>query len=229
MNTRWLTVDCYGTLIDWERGIRKAYGGILNGRGLKVWTAGLSRKYIEAELEVQPEGYRSYREVLSEASRRLFLAEFTIQLDACEAEALAGSLPTWPVFPDVPEALRKLKKRFKLAILSNIDDDLLANSIETLGVSFDERVTAQQIRSYKPGPAHWHEALKRFGVDKGRVLHVAASLVHDIRPASDLGFRCAWINRKHEKLPLDLKPSWVLPDLHGLPGKLGFRNPGPRS
>jgi 2-haloacid dehalogenase len=206
---RWATFDCYGTLIDWQAGIRAELVRVF---GEDRADAQLAR-YHELEPELQRTGKLSYRDVMTEAMRRL-------GAPAGEEEGLAGSLPSWSPFPEVAPALEDLWRRgWQLAILSNSDRDLIAASKERIGVPFDQTVVAQEIRSYKPALRHWEEFYARTGADPARHVHVAASLYHDIEPASSLGLPTVWINRLGETAGRT-KPTKELPGLTGLPDVL---------
>jgi len=187
---RWATFDCYGTLIDWNGGIgrelERLFGPARSGEQL--------RAYHELEPQIQREDPgRSYREVMSIALARL-------GAPADEQDALGRSLPRWAPFPEVPAALEEARAHgWKLAVLSNTDRDLLDASLARIGGEFDETVVASEIGSYKPAPAHWEEFFARTGADRDHHVHVAASLLHDIAPASALGLRTVWINRLGEE------------------------------
>jgi 2-haloacid dehalogenase len=187
---RWATFDCYGTLIDWNGGIarelERLFGPARSGEQL--------RAYHELEPQIQGEDPgRSYRQVMSIALARL-------GAPAEEQDALGRSLPQWAPFPEVPAALEEARGHdWKLAALSNTDRDLLDASLARIGVEFDETVVASEIGSYKPAPAHWDEFFTRTGADREHHVHVAASLFHDIAPASALGLRTIWINRLGEE------------------------------
>jgi 2-haloacid dehalogenase len=187
---RWATFDCYGTLIDWNGGIgrelERLFGPARSGEQL--------RAYHELEPQIQREDPgRSYREVMSIALARL-------GAPAGEQDALGQSLPEWAPFPEVPAALEEARAHgWKLAALSNTDRDLLDASLARIGGEFDETVVASEIGSYKPAPAHWDEFFTRTGADREHHVHVAASLFHDIAPASALGLRTIWINRLGEE------------------------------
>ena len=195
-----LTFDCYGTLIDWERGIGEAFDAA--ARAEEVWLdrQAVLAAYHDIEPGVQAERYRPYREVLALTARAV-ADRLGWKLSPGREAFLPESLPSWPPFQDTREALRRLQEAgHRLAILSNVDDDLLAGTRRHLGVEFEFVVTAQQVGSYKPQPAHFTTARSRIG-DR-RWLHVAQSYFHDIRPARALGISTAWINRKSET-PLD--------------------------
>jgi 2-haloacid dehalogenase len=211
---RWATFDCYGTLIDWERGIQDT----LIGLWPQADPARLLERYHDVEPKVQQDSSEPYREVLAESLRRLAAEEgLTLRLE--DEGALAASLPTWPAFPEVPGALSQLRDGgWKLAILSNTDPDLLMSSMRHVGVPVDLTITAGEAGSYKPAPGHWNRFFELSGADRHRHVHVGASLFHDVEPANQLGLRTVWINRLGEatNLPRDAE----LMDLTELPATL---------
>ena len=212
---QWATFDCYGTLIDWNLGIRRELERLF---GVAAATHLLAR-YHEIERELESAPFNTYREVLTLALERLAQEE-SIQLPEGEAGALGRSLPDWPPFPEVPSALAELRERgWQLAILSNSDRDLIAASQRLLGVPFDLAIVAEDVKSYKPAHRHWERFFEATTADRQRHVHVAASLFHDIAPAHELGLRSVWINRLGE--PADPEPDRELPDLSGLPDTLG--------
>jgi 2-haloacid dehalogenase len=232
---RWATFDCYGTLIDWNGGIRAELERLFGeeegeGEGEQIGAAGDDRegpeevvgpdvpdpkieellaRYHTLERELERDGSLSYRQVMTEAMRRL-------GAPVGEEDGLAGSLPSWQPFPEVPDALGELRARgWKLAILSNSDADLIESSKALLGVPFEETVVASQIRSYKPGLMHWMEFYGRTLANRRRHIHVGASGYHDIAPAAKLRIPNVWINRLGEHP--ETTPTRVLPDLTDLP------------
>ncbi|HVM16124.1 MAG TPA: haloacid dehalogenase type II [Gaiellaceae bacterium] len=212
--TRWATFDCYGTLIDWHAGI----GAVLE----RLWGVEqrdeLLARYHELEPQVQAEDYRPYGEVLTLTLERL-AREVGYGIPEGESGILAKSLPDWPAFPEVPAALRELRDRgWSLAILSNSDRDLIAASQRTLGVPFDVVVVAEDVGSYKPAPAHWERFFELTTAERETHVHVAASLFHDVAPASELGLTTVWINRLGETA--EPEPTRELPDLAALPDTL---------
>jgi 2-haloalkanoic acid dehalogenase type II len=209
----WITFDCYGTLIDWEGGVADALAPFLPA---PVDRRALAARYIAIEAVVEQETYRPYREVLAEASSRL-MAELGHPLPAGQALVLPDSLPRWRPFLEVPTALRALRRAgHRLAILSNVDRDLIAASIPKLGIELDLLVTAQDCRSYKPAPGHWEHFQAKSGASPGRTVHVGASLHHDVVPAGALGYSTIFINRHGEPVA-GTTPTRVLPDLGQLP------------
>jgi 2-haloacid dehalogenase len=215
MAERWATFDCYGTLIDWNGGIRDELERLFGVRDAER----LLGRYHALEPEVQAEAYRSYREVLTLTLVRL-AEEEQLAIPEGEADALAKSLPRWEPFPEVAAALVELRRRgWRLAILSNTDRDLIAASREQIGVPFDRTIVAQDVGSYKPQRGHWDEFFLRTGADKASHVHVAASLFHDVAPANELGLHSVWINRLDEQAS-DAKPDRELPDLTALPDTL---------
>jgi 2-haloacid dehalogenase len=189
-----LTFDCYGTLVDWESGITLALGELLAARGIELEREALLALYAQFEPAAQKGAFRPYREVLASIVAR-FGARFGFSPTAQERNALAASLGGWPVFADTRDALRRLAERYRLAVLSNIDDDLFALTAPHLGVEFETVITAQQVRSYKPEAAHFEAAIRRLG-PRRRMLHVAQSLFHDIAPARRLGLATVWVDRQ---------------------------------
>ena len=189
-----LTFDCYGTMIDWEKGIFSALRPILEAHGKTIDDFALLKLYSELELKAEQGEFRKYREVLQSV-----VAGFGEQLGFKPSEeeirSLPGSLPQWPPFPDTVAALKRLQTRYKLAVISNIDDDLFAGSEPKLQAQFDHVITAEQARSYKPSHNNFRLALKRLGLAPDHVLHVGQSLYHDVTPAKSLGIATVWVNR----------------------------------
>jgi 2-haloacid dehalogenase len=195
---QWLSFDCYGTLINWESGILGYIRPLLQRKGCTVSDNEILNLYSEFEPRRQQPPYRTYSEVLARVMRD-FAAELQIELSDEEARGLADSIRNWEPFPDSIGALRRLKSRYKLAVLSNIDDDLFAFTAPKLGVELDSLVTAQQVQSYKPSPRNFETLLERLRIDKGKLLHVAESLFHDVAPARSMGIATVWVNRRQGK------------------------------
>jgi 2-haloacid dehalogenase len=214
MTDRWATFDCYGTLIDWHAGIR--------GAMRQAWPDEDPERLLGLHHAVEPlvqAGKRlPYRQVGARTLRAIAAIE-GLPLAARDEFALAETLPDWPAFPEVPEALSALRQRgWRLAILSNTDPDLLTASLLQIGVPVDERITAAEAGSYKPAPGHWQQFFERTGAARAGHVHVAASLFHDISPAAQLGLTAVWINRLGEQS--DLPRAAELTDLSDLPTTL---------
>jgi len=194
-----VTFDCYGTLIDWESGIAGAILSEAGKQGLSLDRAQVIEAHAEIEPRVQQEHYRTYREILTEVARQM-AARFQFSLPAGRAGFLPESLPAWHPFPDTNSSLERLRAAgYRLGILSNIDDDLLEATCRHFTVPIALKVTAQQVRSYKPSNPHFERARNHLGSDTW--LHAAQSHFHDGVPAVRLDIPVAWINRKQEPLP----------------------------
>jgi 2-haloacid dehalogenase len=189
-----LTFDCYGTLINWEAGILPALHRILAAHGKTLDDALLLKLYGDFEMLSEEGDFHPYRVVLESVVRR-FGANLGFTPTAEEAASLPNSLPKWQPWPDTVAALRRLKTKFRLAILSNVDDDLFAATRPLLGVEFDEVITAQQAHAYKPSLKLFELALSRIHAPAHRVLHVGQSIFHDVVPAQSLGLATVWVNR----------------------------------
>ncbi len=209
-----ITFDCYGTLIDWETGIRNAFRKALaKTRGSAVLAEKALEIYPEEEATVEAETpHQLYRQVLSKTALAV-ARKIGWDLKGSDPSFLAKDLPSWKPFQDTNPALEQLVKTHTLGILSNTDNDLLAGTLKHLRARFDILVTAENVRSYKPGPRHFEEARRRIGHRPW--LHVAASQFHDIEPANKLNIKAAWINRKNatrtREYPAD--EVWIFKDL----------------
>jgi 2-haloalkanoic acid dehalogenase type II len=215
---RALTFDCYGTLVDWDDGILAALRALPSLADADL--ARLVREREREELALLAGPFRLYGAILEESLRRAARLQGR-EVPATEARAFALGMGDWMPFPDAPRALARLSRRFTLAILSNVETVILARSVARLGASFRTLVTAEEVRSYKPARAHFDEGLRRLGLARADVLHVAGSLVHDVVPARALGFDVAWIDRRGEPRPPELSPGRVFRDLDGLADALG--------
>ena len=220
---RWITFDCYGTLIDWETGIKAVLHPILSAHGVSLEDQPLLELFgeLEAELEAEASGYISYREVLAGVvagfGKRL---AFVPSRD--EMYSLPESLRNWQPFPDTIAALDRLKRKYKIGIISNTDDDLFSATARLLKVQFDEVVTAQQARTYKPSLKIFQLAIKRMGIPKEEILHAAQSVYHDVVPSRALGIASVWVNRRSARRGAGATkvafaaPDLEIPDLHSL-------------
>ncbi len=217
MRFRYLTFDCYGTLIDWRTGIERELKAALGDIG--IGGQELLDAYVSAE-KAQESSYKKYREVLTLAA--LSLSD-RLGVDATErgARDFAASVPRWPAFPDTRGFLHEMgEKGFKRYILSNVDDDLLEGTIRSNGLEVDGFVTAEEVGSYKPDPGHWLRFMEKTGAEKGELLHCAQSLFHDIAPAQAMGIASAWVNRYSGRLTPGLEPSIISTSLAELAATL---------
>ncbi|WP_223166940.1 HAD family hydrolase [Nonomuraea sp. SYSU D8015] len=207
---RWVTFDCFGTLVDWRHGILTSAELIAPGQGARLLEA-----YNRHEHAVQAESPTlRYRDVLAETLRRA-CAEEKVELNADDADVLAATLPYWPVFPEVGAELGAVRAAgWNLGLLTNCDRDLVAGTLRRLPVPFDAVVTAEDARDYKPSNAHF-EVFRR-AHEPSAWVHVAQGYFHDMVPAHRLGVRRVWINRLGERAPDETIIQRVLPDLHGL-------------
>ena len=205
---RWATFDCYGTLIDWNGGIRRELARVF---GEDKADERLDR-YHGVEPALQAGGERSYREVMTAAMRELGAPE-------AEVSGLAEALPSWDAFPEVRPALDDARSRgWKLAILSNTDRDFIEASMKRIGVPFELAIVASEIGSYKPAHRHWQNFFEQTNAPRNGHIHVAQSHYHDIAPAKELGLRSIWINRYGEQR--DPRSDRELRDLSPLPETL---------
>ena len=212
-HTKTITFDCYGTLIDWAAGLAASFRDVF-GEAVDENMEELFAAYVPTEAAVEARGYKTYREVLAEVTVRLG-EEFDLAVPVERRGLLADQLPDWPPFPDTCEALARLKRRFRLGVLSNVDRDLFAGTASRLGVAFDFVVTAQDVGSYKPNRAHFDRMLSEHA-DAGSVLHVAQSLYHDGGPCRRLGLAYVWINRYNDPNETNVEPLAVFGDLKSL-------------
>jgi 2-haloacid dehalogenase len=229
--SRFTTVsfDCYGTLIDWESGMLPVLRSVLANHGKAAPDADILQLYGEFEAEAESGPYQSYRDVL-QAVVRSFAQRFQFHATAAEMRSLHESIPKWKPFPDTVAGLQALKKRYKLAVISNIDDDLFAETRKHLGVEFDGVVTAQMAKSYKPSLNNFQIALRKLALLPDQLLHAAQSVYHDVVPAKSLGISTVWVNRKSarpgigavrasEAVDSEKLPDLEVPDLATLAAK----------
>jgi 2-haloacid dehalogenase/putative hydrolase of the HAD superfamily len=209
-----ITFDCYGTLIDWETGISRAFIDAARADGVQLERDEVVRVYHDIEPALQAEQYRPYRDVLGEAAR-LCASQLGWSLASSRTTFLAQSLEGWPPFPDTNPALEQLRGLgYRLGILSNIDDGLLAGTLRHFSVEFDLVVTAEQVRSYKPKLEHFNAA--REHLEGERWLHAAQSYFHDIVPATELDVPVVWVNRKGEQPSGEARPDGEVASLEAL-------------
>ena len=193
-----MTFDCYGTLIDWESGILGALKPLLANHGINLEDEEILKKFAEFESEQEKGEYIKYRDVLKAVVSK-FGEQFNFEPSLAEQNSLPDSIENWQPFPDTRKALQSLKHRFKLAIISNIDDDLFADTARHLGVEFDYIITAEQVKSYKPSLKNFKYAIEQMEFPPEQIVHAACSVYHDIFPASSLGLATVWVNRRANK------------------------------
>jgi 2-haloacid dehalogenase len=227
-----LSFDCYGTLIDWEAGIAAVLRGWAHTHGLQLDDEQLLAAYSTHEAQAESDHPTDlYPAILARAMRDLG-DQLGVPVSDDEAEALAISVPDWPAFPDSPEALQRLSRRYKLIILSNVDRASFAGSNRRLGVTFTSILTAQDIGSYKPSPRNFQALTReaqRLGVGDGKLLHVAQSLFHDHVPAKAAGLPRVWINRRHDNPgwgatpapPADMTAHWTFTSMAAFADAVG--------
>lgn len=211
-----LTFDCYGTLIDWESSILSTLRPILSIYSKDIDDTQIIELFNKFERKIQNENeYVNYKEVLKRVMQQ-FGNKFEFSPSSSELNCLIDSLGNWRPFPDTVLALKKLKEKYKIVIISNIDDDLFALTEKQLQVKFDWVITAEQVKSYKPSLKNFRYAIEKIGVSPDQILHIAQSLYHDIIPTNSLGLSNIWVNRKNiskfEKCSADLE----VPDLKTL-------------
>ena len=192
-----LTFDCYGTLIDWENGILNALRPVLQNHNIQISDNQTLEIYADFESRAEAGDFKNYRTILQMTMDSLG-EEFGFSPTLAERDCLADSIQNWQPFADTVTALKALKTRYQLGILSNIDDDLFSHSARHLQVEFDWIITAQQLGSYKPSLNNFQQAIHRIGLPKEQVLHIAQSLFHDIAPAKEMELTTVWVNRRRD-------------------------------
>lgn len=213
-----ISFDCYGTLIDWESGILPVLRAMLARHERNLDNAAILELYGEFEAEAEAGPYQNYGKVLQSVVRA-FGDRLNFEASPDEIRALPESVPSWPPFPDTVAALLQLKKRFQLAVISNIDDELFAATRKHLEVEFDAVITAEQARSYKPAIHNFDLALRTLALPPERLLHAAQSIYHDVVPAQSLGISTVWVNRRSARPGIGAvraatgHPDLVVPDL----------------
>jgi 2-haloacid dehalogenase len=226
-----LSFDCYGTLVDWEGGIVSGLRPVLRAHGVEASDDEILDLHAGTEHRLQSAseegGYVKYRDVLGEEVREAG-RRWGFEPSPSEIEALPDSVRYWLPFPDTVNALRLLKSRYELAIISNVDDGLFALTARYLEVEFDYIITAEQAGTYKPSLGNFELALERIGAAPERILHVAESLFHDHVPAKKLGLDTAWVHRRADRggfgatPPAEADFDIEVPDLESLVFALGL-------
>ena len=210
-----ITFDCYGTLVDWESGIKTTIKTILDDKGIRADVEKLFQIREDLEFDLIQSEYREYHQILALSLKETF-HQFHLPYSNSDGVRLVGSVPDWPIFPDTVASLRRLSRMSRLCIISNIDRDIIARTRDRIGVRFDLIVTAQEAQAYKPGIRPFQVALEKLKLKPVEVLHVSSGFRYDIPPARQLGFRTAWVNRKLEKAPVGFSADYEFNDLAGL-------------
>jgi len=204
-------MEVYGTLIDWETGIYRAFQAEAEKDGFTIDREQLITLFTETQREIMAGSYELYAEVLRRTAVRV-ATELGWELEPVRSSFLPNSIPSWPPFRDANALLDRLKKKYQIGLISNIDDKLLGSTRRHLRADFDLVVTAQQVRSYKPDPAHFKECQRRIGGKQGW-LHVASSLYTDVQPCMKLKIPVIWINKRKEEVEGKQKPDAIVKDL----------------
>ena len=214
---RLLSFDCYGTLIDWKESVLNILESFFKATPLRFSREELFGAFLLADRKMISDKYLSYREILAEVFE-LMAEDLRFSIDPASRYLLSDRFSEWTPFPDTVQSLKKLKENYRLAIISNVDDELFSLSNQLLEVEFDYIVTAQQLGSYKPDHRNFKKALEIFNIDPSEHLHVAQSIYHDIIPANQLGLNKAWVNRYGEPERTDPAefPDLEVPDLQSL-------------
>ena len=222
-----LTFDCYGTLIDWESGILSAFKPVLNYFDVSVSNEEILEHYAEFESSGEKGDFVKYREILKEVANN-FAERYKFKLSVDKQYFLADSMKKWKPFSDSVKALNRLKEKYELGILSNVDNDLFAYSSYHLGIDFDFLFTAEEIGSYKPSIKNFEYLINNISVPKDKILHVAQSLYHDIVPAKSMDLSTVWVNRRHDSHGAGATPKVLaipdieVPDLESLVRLIGI-------
>jgi len=194
-NIKVLTFDCYGTLIDWETGISEALTLLLAKHDLTINAKSLLQMYATHELAERNKPYQSYKTLLRNVVSSIF-AEFKLAASSDEQDFLPYSIKNWPPFTDTVKSLNFLHQKYKLGVISNIDNDLFEISHSKMPIHFSWIVTAEQAQSYKPNLDPFTLALEKIPYPKENILHIAESNYHDIAPAKHLGIKSVWVRRQ---------------------------------
>jgi len=212
-----LTFDCYGTLIDWKKSILDIIIPVINAYHQDITRDELFQLFLEADHKFVSVEYRPYRDILIDIIEEIG-KHLNLDLLSRDKTCLVDRFGDWTPFPDTHDALLELHKKFRLAIISNVDDDLFDITKRCLGVRFDFIITAKQLGSYKPSLNNFVKALEVLGVPSGKVLHIAQSVFHDIIPTNRLGWKNVWVNRYGDPERSDPAefPDLEVPDLEAL-------------
>jgi 2-haloacid dehalogenase len=211
-----ITFDCYGTLIDWESAIQQFFAQSLASKGFRdVDPLTLQAEWEEIQFNYIQEQYRPYRQVLRDTLRMAF-ESYQIPTDNEECDKFANSMGYWKPFPDTRDAILELQKLVKVVLITNTDDHIIAETERTIGVKFDEIITAEQAQAYKPSHKGFLLARERLGLDVSEIWHAGFGFKYDIVPATELGYTTVWVNRQGEVRPVDVKETFLVGDMRTL-------------
>ena len=211
-----ITFDCYGTLIDWESAIQQFFARLLASKQVTgVDARTLQHYWEEIQFDYIQQVYHPYREVLRETMKMAF-DHFNLPYDEADASAFAGSMGQWKPFPDTREAIIELQKLVKVVLITNTDDSIIAETERTIGVKFDDIITAEQAHAYKPNHAGFALASQRLGLPIDAIWHAGFGFKYDIVPATALGYTTIWVNRQDEARTVDVKETFLVGDMRTL-------------
>ncbi len=211
-----ITFDCYGTLIDWESAIQQFFAESLDSKGVGyIDPRTLQEEWEEIQFRYIQEKYRPYRQVLQDTMKMTF-DRFLIPTDKAEVEEFADSMGHWKPFPDTKDAIIELQKYLKVALITNTENNIIAETERTIGVKFDEIITAEQARAYKPSHKGFLLARERLGLPVSEIWHAGFGFKYDIVPATELGYTTVWVNRQGVARPVDVKETFLVGDMRTL-------------
>ncbi len=211
-----ITFDCYGTLIDWEGEIQRFFAQRLAFKGIEgIDVRTLQHSWEAIQFEYIQQQYRPYLQVLRDTMRLAF-KQFNLPYDDEDAETFARSMGTWKPFPDTKQAILDLQKFVKVVLITNTDDEIIAETQRTIDVQFDEIITAQQAGAYKPGHKGFLLARERLGLAVADIWHAGFGFKYDIVPAAELGYTTVWVNRRGEARPVNVKETFLVGDMRTL-------------
>ena len=211
-----ITFDCYGTLIDWESAIQRFFAESMDSKGLGyVDPKTLQTEWEEIQFQYIQEKYRPYRQVLRDTLKMTFDI-FHIPFDEVEAEEFANSMGHWQPFPDTKDTIIELQKYLKVVLITNTDDSIIQETERTIGVKFDDVITAEQAKAYKPSHKGFLLARERLGLRVSEIWHAGFGFKYDVVPATELGYTTVWVNRQGEGRPVDVKETFLVGDMRTL-------------
>ncbi len=211
-----ITFDCYGTLIDWEGEIQQFFARRLAAKGVEgIDTKALQAQWEEIQFHYIQQQYRPYRQVLGDTMKMAF-DQFHLPYDETDVEAFAASMGQWKPFPDTRDAILDLQRFVKTVLITNTDDAIIAETEQTIGVKFDDIITAEQAGAYKPSHKGFLLARERLGLEVQDIWHAGFGFKYDVVPANELGYTTVWVNRQGLARPLDVKETFLVGDMRTL-------------